>query len=288
MMEGMAWTLTDSLEDYLAGAGGYLRASPVENTVELGVTETLRARGPAAYGGPPLFGWWQSPAGDIAAALLHTPPYPALLSGDAAAAAPLAAELAARGWAPPGVNGPAGGVTSFAAAWQQHTGAPSTVQRRSRLFRLGDLILPEPMPPGAARIAGDADTDLLADWYAAFAAETGERGGVARRDVTDRLGYGGLTIWEVDGVPVAMAGRSRPAAGIVRVGPVYTPPEQRRRGYGGAATVAVTQGALDDGSDGVVLFTDLANPTSNSLYVRLGYRPVTDRLLLSFDAASGR
>jgi hypothetical protein len=285
----MAWTLTDSLEDYLAGAGGYLRASPVENTVELGVTQTLHARGPAAYGGPPpLFGWWQSPAGDITAALLHTPPYPALLSGDPATAAPLAAELAARGWALPGVNGSADGVTSFAAAWQQHTGASSTVRRQSRLFRLGDLILPEPMPAGVARIADEADTPLLTDWYAAFAAETNERDGVARRDVSDRLGYGGLTIWELDGIPVAMAGRSRPAAGIVRVGPVYTPPGQRRRGYGGAATVAVTQAGLDDGSDGVVLFTDLANPTSNSLYVRLGYRPVADRVLLSFDAASGR
>ena len=285
----MAWTLTDSIEEYLVHAGGYLRARPVENTIELGATETLRARGPAAYGGPaPLFGWWHSPAGDIAAALLHTPPYPALLSGDPAAAAPLAAELAGRGWALPGVNGPADGVTSFAAAWLRHTGAPSTLQRRSRLFRLGDLILPEPMPPGAARTAVEADTDLLADWYAAFSAETGERGGLARRDVTDRLGYGGLTIWEVDGVPVAMAGRGRPAAGIVRVGPVYTPPGQRRRGYGGAATVAVTQAGLDDGADGVVLFTDLANPASNALYVRLGYRPVTDRLQLAFDAASGK
>jgi RimJ/RimL family protein N-acetyltransferase len=284
----MAWTLTSSIEEYLAQAGGYLRASPVKNTIELVATETLRARGLAAYGGPPpLFGWWYSPAGDIAAALLHTPPYPALLSGDPAAAAPLAAELAARGRALPGVNGPADSVTAFAAAWQQHTGAPSTVQRRSRLFRLDDLIPPEPMPAGAARIAAEADTDLLADWYAAFAAETGQHDGVARRDVIDRLGYGGLTIWEVAAVPVAMAGRARPAAGIVRVGPVYTPPGQRRRGYGGAATVAVTRAGLDDGADGVVLFTDLANPASNALYVRLGYRPVTDRLQLAFEAASG-
>lgn len=284
----MAWTLTGSIEEYLAQAGGYLRGSPVENTIELVAIETLRARGPAAYGDlPPLFGWWQSPAGDIAAALLHTPPYPALLSGDPDAAAPLAAEMAARGWALPGVNGPADDVTSFAAAWLQHTGAPSTVQRRSRLFRLGDLILPEPMPPGAARIAGGADTDLVADWYAAFAAEASDRSVVARRDVIDRLSHGGLTIWEVDGVPVAMAGRGRPAAGIVRVGPVYTPPGQRRRGYGGAVTVAVTQAGLDDGADGVVLFTDLANPASNALYARLGYRPVTDRLQLAFEAASG-
>jgi predicted GNAT family acetyltransferase len=79
-----------------------------------------------------------------------------------------------------------------------------------------------------------------------------------------------------------MAGAQRPAAGVVRVGPVYTPPEHRGRGYGAAVTAAVSQAALDAGAAGVVLFTDLANPTSNALYERLGYRPVEDRVVLSF------
>jgi len=284
----MAWTLTGDVAEYLAQAGGYLRASAEEHTVELGVTERLRASGPSAYGTPPpLFGWWHSPGGDIAAVVLHTPPYPALLSGATAAAAPLATELAARRRALPGINGPAGAVTSFAAAWERLTGASSTVHRRSRLFRLGDLAVPEPLPPGVARIAGQADSSLLTDWFVAFASETSEQAGaVAVRDMADRLSYGGLMIWEAGGLPVAMAGRTRPAAGVARVGPVYTLPGQRRRGYGGAATVAVTQAALDDGAASVVLFTNLANPTSNALYVRLGYRPLSDRLLLNFEAAS--
>jgi predicted GNAT family acetyltransferase len=79
-----------------------------------------------------------------------------------------------------------------------------------------------------------------------------------------------------------MAGNTRPAAGVVRLGPVYTPPELRERGYAGAVTVAVSQAALEAGARHVVLFTDLANPTSNALYQRLGYRPVEDRVELSF------
>lgn len=283
----MAWTLTDSMEEYLAEAGGYLRASPVEHTIELVVTETLRARGPAAFGSPPMFGWWTAPGGEVAGAVLHTPPYPVLLSGDPVASAPLAAELAARGRALPGVNGEADGVAAFAAAWLQHTGASSAVRRRSRLFRLGDLVFPEPRPPGVARTATEADSDLMTGWFAAFADETNQHEGVARRNADDRISYGGMTIWEAHGVPVSTAGRTRPAEGVVRVGPVYTPPEHRRHGYGGAATIAVTQAALDDGADEVVLFTDLANPTSNALYVRLGYRPVGDRLMLAFSPASG-
>ena len=97
----------------------------------------------------------------------------------------------------------------------------------------------------------------------------------------DRLSYGGLTLWEVAGEPVAMAGRTRDVAGVGRVAPVYTPPAQRQRGYGAAVTTAVTQSALDAGAAAVVLFTDQANPTSNALYQRLGYRPVEDRVLLN-------
>ena len=71
-------------------------------------------------------------------------------------------------------------------------------------------------------------------------------------------------------------------AGVARVGPVYTPPDHRQHGYGGAVTVAVSQGALDAGAGQLVLFTDLANPTSNALYPRLGYRPVQDSVVLRF------
>jgi predicted GNAT family acetyltransferase len=35
----------------------------------------------------------------------------------------------------------------------------------------------------------------------------------------------------------------------------------------------------------VLLYTDLANPVSNSIYQRIGYRDVEDRVVLSF---SGR
>jgi predicted GNAT family acetyltransferase len=75
---------------------------------------------------------------------------------------------------------------------------------------------------------------------------------------------------------------------MVRVGPVYTPPELRGRGYAGAATAAASQAALDVGVREVVLYTDLANPTSNALYQRLGYRPVEDRVVFSFEPAHRR
>jgi predicted GNAT family acetyltransferase len=91
------------------------------------------------------------------------------------------------------------------------------------------------------------------------------------------MGYGGLMVWEVDGVAVSMAGRTRPAAGMLRVGPVFTPLDLRGRGYAGAVTAAVSRAAQELVGE-VLLFTDMANPTSNAIYQRLGYRRVADRL----------
>jgi predicted GNAT family acetyltransferase len=102
--------------------------------------------------------------------------------------------------------------------------------------------------------------------------------------VADRIDYGGLTLWDMHGVPVSLAGFNRPAGGTIRVGPVYTPPEHRRRGYGAAVTADVSRVALDSGATAVVLFTDLANPASNSVYQRLGYRPAGDRVVVGFTA----
>ena len=81
---------------------------------------------------------------------------------------------------------------------------------------------------------------------------------------------------------------TRAVAGQVRIGPVYTPPGRRGRGFGGAVTAAVSQAARDAGVAEVLLYTDLANPTSNAVYQRLGYRPVEDRVVLSFTQARRR
>jgi predicted GNAT family acetyltransferase len=64
---------------------------------------------------------------------------------------------------------------------------------------------------------------------------------------------------------VSLAAVSPPAVGVARVGPAYTPAHWRRHGYGAAATAATS-------ADHVVLYTDLANPTSNSIYQAIGYR----------------
>jgi len=101
-------------------------------------------------------------------------------------------------------------------------------------------------------------------WYSAFAAETGQHGGPPGM-IESRLGAGQLMLWEAAGEPTSMAGMTDVINGTARIGRVYTPPSLRGRGYGGGVTAAITRLASVRGAASVVLFTDLANPTSNSL-----------------------
>jgi predicted GNAT family acetyltransferase len=276
----MGWHRTDSVDEFAETAGDFLRSRPIEHTIQLTLIDTLRVRGQHAYGPEdPIFGWWQSDSGAVGGAFLQTPPHPLLLT-----AAPAMAELAEllAGRPLPGINARSADADEFATAWQKSAPVTVTPGAQSRLYRLDVLTPPSPRPPGAARVAGANDRDLLVAWMTAFQDEIGETLQTVAEIVDDKLSYGGLSLWEVDGVPVAMAGATRAEAGMVRVIAVYTPRELRGRGYAGAVTSAVTQAALDAGMRDVVLFTDVANPTSNALYQRLGYRPIEDRAVVRF------
>jgi RimJ/RimL family protein N-acetyltransferase len=282
----MAWSVTGSLEEYFAAAGEFLMSRLAENTVLVTIAETLRASGVAAFGDDaPLFGWWVSAGGSVESAFVHTPPHGVILTTVPRQAVEPLAEFWPHGRPLSGVNAGVDVANAFAAAWRERTDAIPYLLRRERLYRLGTLVLPWPRPAGRPRVADATDKDLLVAWVTEFDEETDKvTSGTARR-VDDRLSCGGFTLWEVDGIPVSAAGTTRPVRGMVRVGPVYTPVAFRRQGYAGAVTAAVSQAALDTGAHEVLLFTDLANPTSNGVYKRLGFEPVEDRAVLLFSSA---
>ncbi|MEU6085054.1 GNAT family N-acetyltransferase [Streptomyces sp. NPDC047108] len=280
----MAWTTTHDLDAFLSAAGDFLRTRPAEHTVLLSVAAALHA-GTRSYGDdPPEYGWWRAADGAVRGAFLRTPPHPVLLSSMPDEAADDLAAVALRADRPTGgVNGGSAAARAYAAGWERRTGATTHCRLSTRLYRLGDLTPPEPAPPGAARPARRRDRDLLIAWIEAFRRDIDAHTEDCASAVDDRLSYGGLTLWEADGVPVSLAGVSRTVAGMVRVGPVYTPPAQRGSGYAGAVTAAISGAARGAGAAEVLLFADLANSTTNALYQRIGYRPVEDHVQLVFD-----
>ncbi|MEV4614465.1 GNAT family N-acetyltransferase [Kitasatospora sp. NPDC049258] len=285
----MTWSLTESLDQFLARAGEFIAARPAESTVLLSLCERLGRDGPHVFGDqPPQYGWWRPEAGaPVAGAFVRTPPFgPRLGPMPAAAAAELARTLHADGARPDRVSGGAPAAAAFAEAWQRLAGTVTSVHAEERLHRLGELAPPDPGPRGRARRAAAADRELLIRWIEEFSAEAGVQQPADTGAQVDRRTAGGeLHVWEDDGRPVSLAGVGPVIAGMSRIGPVYTPPGLRGRGYAGALVAAGSAHALAEGAAQVLLYTDLANPTSNALYQRLGYRPVEDCLVLDLKPA---
>jgi predicted GNAT family acetyltransferase len=226
------------------------------------------------------------------AAAMHTPPFNVLITplpqppdDRQAAVGALIDVLLQVGRPPLGVTGRAADAQTFAEAWRQLTGVPHRPEMTEVLYEIGASPV-EPDVPGRARRVTDSDDDVLvaASWLRSFEQELHpERPMVnAEKVIRNRVTHGHLFFWEVDGQPVAMAGLHSPAAGIGRIGPVYTQGAYRRRGYGRAVTVAATRVCFDLGARTCVLFADAANPTSNGVYRAIGYRQVGEALMIGF------
>lgn len=268
---------SDDHREYAAAVGDFLRADAVTNTVALTVLAMLEAGG--GYDDAPPWFAWAVDGDEVVGAAFRTPPYPVGLSGMTAPAA-RALGAACAGRELPGAMGRSGVVEEFAAGADREL----TVRMRELQYVLHRLVEPPPVP-GEARPIGDDDVDLFCEWMDAFIRETGVTGGDPRRSLENRRSTGGvLDFWWVDGTPVAFAGRSAPVGGVPRIGPVWTVPEHRRHGYAAAVTAHVCAGGLAAGATACTLFADEANPTSNAVYERLGFRPAGRLLDVTFSA----
>lgn len=260
-------------EAFWQRAGGWLEREPVLHSVLLTTVDRVR-RGSATEG---VFATLSSDDGDgVAGVAVWTPPFRAYVSAAPVGAERLALALLSEHPGIDGVTGVAEQAAAYASAWAGHTGGTVGVAMDQRLFELDTVVPPRPSP-GAARLAGPADRELLVEWTLAFEVESNAAPGasVAERVVDLLIAEQRAWLWEDDG-PACFVGVSRTVAGVARVAPVYTPPDRRRRGYASALVAVVSQAVLDAGAHRSALFTDLANPTSNKVYTALGYRPVAD------------
>ena len=279
----MELTLHPDPAAFERAASSFLAAREAENNLLLGLTATLIER-PDAYGTEPYLATVHD-QGEVVLAALWTPPHnPVISSAGAGALEALAADLRSRAESLPGVLGPSAAAHAFVDVWRAASGQSPLRVRSERIYELTSVIAPRPVP-GRLMRATMADHHLLVDWMARFAAEAlgdGDRGRAARGvDLRLTSRTASLHLW-IDGEPVCMAGAAGPTPTGIRVGPVYTPPALRGRGYASACVAALSQELLDSGRQRCFLFTDLGNTTSNSIYQAVGYRPVCDMAAIDF------
>ena len=188
----------------------------------------------------------------------------------------------------PGVVGPETEAQAFSDYWVENMrGGSAKLERRMRVFearRVTDL----PLSPGKLRVACPDDHPLMAEWIAALSEAIGEPtsfdGAKSRAEklIKDQQLY----VWDNKG-PVSIAGVSRPMKNGAVIGVVYTPPEHRNKGYATSSVLLLTKKLLSDGYSFCSLYTDLSNPTSNSIYAKIGYVPLGDALAFDFISADG-
>ncbi|HEU5216932.1 MAG TPA: GNAT family N-acetyltransferase, partial [Gaiellaceae bacterium] len=196
----------------------------------------------------------------------------------------------------PGAVGAEPEAEEFAELWSRRTGVPARVNMRQGVYAL-ERVEPPSGAPGSARVATRDDHELALRWWIAFGDEVLHEGGPAReraeQSVEHRLSSptSGFLLWEDGSEVVSLAGWGGPTPNGIRIGPVYTPPDLRRRGYATALTAELSQQLLDGrlfegGRRFCFLYTDLANPTSNKIYERVGYRRVAESAEIFFGAGS--
>ena len=267
-------------------SGAYLELNESENNLPIGLAYRL-AENPRYYGpeSPLLLSILEQ--GRTAGVAVMTPPRRLILSrfetSVEVAMVHLTRYLRGIDTSIPGVTGPAPEAQAFSECWTEGmTGASSKVAMRMRVFE-AKTVTDIPLSPGKLRLADISDHPLMTQWIFAFSETIGEPTDVdsAKSSAQQYIEDGQLYIWD-DGGPVSIATETRPIRNGTTISTVYTPPEHRGKGYATSCVWSLTKRLLLDRYSFCSLYTDLSNPTSNSIYTKIGYVPLGDALSFDF------
>jgi GNAT superfamily N-acetyltransferase len=260
--------------EYLDEVYEPLRQRPVVNQLAIAIAQTC-LREPERYGTGVLF-FSVEAAGEIHGAALQTPPWPVQLS----LATAEAASLLARAFADlpdtlSGVAGPDDAPAAFATEYGRIRGLAHALEQSLGTFEL-TAVTALPKASGRTVVAGPAHVPVVHGFLEAFHAEAVPHDPPLRADAGERaVATGRAYLWlDERETPASYAFNNRDVEGWASIGPVYTPPQLRGHGFATTLVAAVSQRLLDQGRPGCTLFTNLANPTSNKIYERIGYRRV--------------
>ena len=261
--------------EFLTKAGDWLEQAEAENNLILGIAAFFESY----VGQPkiePYFLMVQN-AGMIVGAALMTPPRRILITSMPDPAVTLLADHLLAEQAPvPGVLGPKAEAKRFADYWTTKTGRSCRPKMSERIYMCENVILPTKLP-GRLRLATRDDEALLSIWCVQFCldARIEDETIYFKAQLPRKIADQSLFVLESDEA-VSMAAIERESAHGIAISWVYTPPNLRKQGHATSCVAALTQRMLDSGKKFCCLYTDLANPTSNSIYQKIGYREICD------------
>ncbi len=259
----------------LAEAGEFLASEPVLHNIILTLLhERVAHPEPGTY--------WVAKDGEtvVGVAFQSPPSFDATLTPmTPEVVAAVVDEISGAGIELPGVGGEAGTAARFAGRWTERRKTAAVPFQGQRIYEAPE-VHDQAEVGGHLRKAGPGDRDLVVSWIGSFQADIGERIEDPGPMVDRQLEAGRFWLWD-DGGAASLAAESEPVQGVVRVRAAYTPPERRNLGYAAACVGALSKRILD-GGDRPILYTDLGNPISNSVFRRIGYRAVAEVLRYRF------
>ena len=278
----------DHAKELIELSGDYLENRETENNLSFGLAHRL-ARNPHYYGPDPPLILSILEDGDTVGVAVRTPPYRIVLSvieTELEAVVDYLIRYLRTIDAPiPGVVGPETEARCFAGKWTKKVpGVSARPAKRLRVFEARNVV-DVPRSPGRLRHAEIEDLPLMAKWIAKFSSEAiGEEPepGKAERNAVKYITERKLYVWDHNG-PVSIVKESRAMKSGTMISLVYTPPELRNKGYATSCVYQVTKRLLAGDYKFCSLFTDLANPTSNHIFPKVGYAPLGDTLEFDFD-----
>ncbi len=263
----------DGVDAFLERVGPHVNSRPIVNNLLLGIVNSIRhgtLRGDAYLAAV-------EEGASLQAAAVLMPPFKLVLSeGDAACLPALVEDLAEDGRAPPGVVGPVAMSEACVAAWTARTGGATRPGIEMVLHALRRLAIGIEAP-GEMRRANPEEIDMLGAWMAQFAAEAGldpEERKASAESVANAIERRRMRVWVAYGRPVAMADYRSISDDLARIGPVYTVPEARGKGYGTALVATLCETMLRSRIATCLIFADVANPRATGIYRRIGFEPV--------------
>ncbi|HET6569557.1 MAG TPA: GNAT family N-acetyltransferase [Rhodothermales bacterium] len=259
---------------FLQRAEAWLLQAEAEHNLILGLARSL-IRSTDGYEQPIYLASLEE-GGEVVGCAFRTPPYKMGLTRMPAEALPvLVRDVAGVYESLPAVLGPEREGRAFAERWSAETGVSFRRGMDQRIYQLTSVTMPEPMPGGRLRPAEPEDEATMSEWMRSFSEDARIRVADPDHKAQDMTAEQRLFLWD-DGRPVSMAGWSGRTVHGARIVYVYTPDAFRRHGYATAAVAVLSRQLLDSGLKMCYLYTDLSNPTSNAIYAKIGYAPVSD------------
>jgi hypothetical protein len=260
--------------DFFDRCGSFLEKDAVEHNLILTLcqnAEKKRAKGEAADIRCVIL----TDSGEFVVAAVQTPPHNLVLSKSSRLDVEhLAETLAKNKFTFPGIVGPTDVTGIFSEKWTTLTGRKSIEYMDQIIYVLKNVLLPPPVE-GELCFAGHDDVKLVTEWISAFSKHALPKAEqISARDAKlqaeELVKAGRMAFWSVNGRPVAQASVSGTDE-VARVNRVYTPPENRGRGYASAVVAHLSKRQLDQGKKMCCLYADARNPVSNSIYRKIGY-----------------